>query len=96
MASLQGANIVLDWGDQRSEKDHSAANTGIIFSFLAAAKGTGSIACGPLSEVLLKDRTWKGEAVLGYGTGYGGLITYTGVTALFGGLTFGARRLGMF
>jgi MFS family permease len=78
------------------KKDHSAANTGIIFSFLAAGRGIGSIACGPLSEALLKNRAWEGEAALGYGTGYGGLIVYTGVTALLGGLTFGARRLGVF
>ena len=78
------------------KKDHDAANTGMIFSFLAAGRGIGSIVCGPLSEALLKDHAWKGEAALGYGTGYGGLIVYTGVTALLGGLTFGARRLGMF
>lgn len=78
------------------KKDHDAANTGMIFSFLAAGRGIGSIVCGPLSEALLKDRAWKGEASLGYGTGYGGLIVYTGVTALLGGLTFAARRLKVF
>jgi predicted MFS family arabinose efflux permease len=78
------------------KREHNAANTGVIFSFLAAGRGIGSIACGPLSEALLKGRLWKGEAALGYGTGYGSLIVYTGVTALLGGLTFGAKRLGMF
>lgn len=78
------------------KREHNAVNTGVIFSFLVAGRGIGSIACGPLSEALLKGHMWQGEAVLGYGTGYGSLIVYTGVTALLGGLTFGAKTLGMF
>ncbi|PGH11886.1 hypothetical protein AJ80_06951 [Polytolypa hystricis UAMH7299] len=70
------------------------ADTGIVFGFIAAGRGIGSIICGPLSESLIKTRPWQGQAALGYGTGYGPLIVFTGVTALFGGVGFGARRVG--
>lgn len=75
-------------------KKDSGAEAGLVFGLLAAGRGIGSVACGPLSEALLKDRPWQGEAALGYGTGYGGLIVFTGVTAMLGGVSFGARRLG--
>ena len=78
------------------KKEYVSANSAIVFGFLAAGRGIGSIVCGPLSEALLKDRTWQGDPALGYGSGYGVLIVYTAVTALLGGLTFGARRLGVF
>lgn len=33
---------------------------------------------GPLSEVLLREKPWLGEAVAGYGSGNGELIDFTG------------------
>ena len=78
------------------KKEYDSANAGLIFGFLAAGRGIGSIVCGSLSEALVRNRAWEGEAAAGYGTGYGGLIVFTGVTAFVGGLTFGARRLGVF
>jgi MFS family permease len=75
-------------------KDHSSANPGMIIGMLAAGRGIGSIACGPLSEALLKGNPWQGQAALGYGTGYGALISFTGATAMLGGVSFVARRVG--
>lgn len=59
---------------------------------LAAGRGIGAVCSGPLSEALLRDGPWKGEGALGYGTGYGGLIVFTGITALCGGLSFVGKR----
>jgi len=70
------------------------SESGLIFGMLSAGRGIGAVACGPLSDVLLSSRPWRGEAALGYGTGYGGLIVFTGVTAALGGLSWVAGRGG--
>lgn len=74
-----------------------AAPTGVIMGILAAGRGVGSIACGPISEALVQGKwPWTGQtAALGYGTNFGTLIIFTGATAVFGALGFGARRLGV-
>lgn len=71
--------------------------TGVIFSLLAAGRGIGSIACEPLSEALLKDRTWKREAALGYDTGYGGIDRLHERDCIAGRVNVrGTKQLGMF
>jgi MFS family permease len=72
-----------------------SAETGSIFGLLCAGRGIGAVCSGPLSEVLLGEQPWKGMASLGYGTGYGGLIVFTGITALCGGLSFIGKRAKM-
>ncbi|KAI4128332.1 MAG: hypothetical protein LQ338_002777 [Usnochroma carphineum] len=72
----------------------TAADSGIVFGFLAAGRGIGAVVSGPLSEALLHMQTWKGEAKLGYGTGYGLLIVFTGITAAAGGTSWLLRRIG--
>lgn len=67
----------------------------MVFGWLAAGRGIGNVISGPLSESLLKGLPWKGEAVLGYGSGYGTLIVFTGATAFLGGTSFIWRRLGL-
>jgi MFS family permease len=68
----------------------------MVFGFLAAGRGVGNVVAGPLSEVLIRGSPWKGEsAAYGYGSGYGSLIVFTGVTALLGGASFIWRRLGL-
>ncbi|CAL8574883.1 hypothetical protein XPA_000832 [Xanthoria parietina] len=78
---------------QLVKEQDTAADTGMIFGFLAVGRGIGALASGPLSEALLHMQTWKGEAKLGYGTGYGLLIVFTGITAAAGGTSFIARRI---
>jgi len=69
------------------------ADSGMVFACLAAGKGIGNVASGPLSEALIRSGYWRGAA-LGYGSGYGPLIVFTGVTALCGGCSVAARRVG--
>ncbi|KAI4244307.1 MAG: hypothetical protein L6R40_003033 [Gallowayella cf. fulva] len=71
-----------------------AADMGMVIGFLALGRGIGAVASGPLSEALLHLQSWKGEAKFGYGTGYGGLIVFTGITAAAGGSSWIARRIG--
>ena len=72
-----------------------SAETGMVFSLLAAGRGIGAVVSGPVGESLLNGLPWKDGAALGYGTGYGGLIVFTGVTALCGGLSFVGKRAKM-
>jgi len=70
------------------------AELGLVFGLLAAGRGIGSVVSGPLSEALVGSKPWQGEAVLGYGTGYGGLIVFTGISAMLGGMSWVGRRVG--
>ena len=76
------------------QKRDRGAEAGLVFGLLAAGRGIGSVLSGPLSEALLKHKPWIGEGQLGYGTGYGGLIVFTGVSATLGGVSWIGRRVG--
>ncbi|PGG99221.1 hypothetical protein AJ79_08651 [Helicocarpus griseus UAMH5409] len=75
-------------------KVNPGVDSGMVFGMVAAGRGIGSIICGPLSETLMRKHFWVGQAAMGYGTAYGPLIVFTGITAVLGGLGFGARRVG--
>lgn len=81
---------------QSVRKSDETAPTGIIMGILAAGRGIGSIACGPISQALVEGVwPWTGYAsAMGYGTKFGALIIFTGITVCFGTLGVGARRLG--
>ncbi|KAK0630770.1 major facilitator superfamily domain-containing protein [Bombardia bombarda] len=70
------------------------ADPTMVFAFLALGRGVGNMVSGPLSEALMRDAPWRGQAFGGYGSGYGGLIAFTGATALFGGGSYAWRKLG--
>lgn len=79
---------------QEVKKRDGRAESGLIFGLLAAGRGVGSVVSGPLSEALLSERPWAGEAFAGYGSGYGGLIVFTGVSAMLSGISWVVRRIG--
>lgn len=66
----------------------------MVFGILAMGRGVGSIVSGPLSEAMLSGKPWLGRAFAGYGSGYGALIAFTGVTAAAGGASWVWRRIG--
>jgi MFS family permease len=76
------------------KKVDSRAEAGLVLGLLAAGRGVGSVVSGPLSEVLLSEKPWVGEAFAGYGSGYGGLIVFTGVSAMLSGVSWIGRRVG--
>ncbi|KAJ5925264.1 hypothetical protein N7454_007903 [Penicillium verhagenii] len=63
----------------------------LIFGLLSTGRGIGNIVSGPLSGALLDQNSWTGVAGKAYGTGYGPLIVFTGVSAFLGGLGVMAR-----
>lgn len=74
--------------------NHSGAhfNTGLVVALMAAGRGVGAVVSGPLSESLL-ETGWKLDASLAYGTTYGSLIIFSGITATFGGAACVGRLL---
>lgn len=62
----------------------------VLMGMFSAGRGIGAVTSGPLSEILL-NRPLGGHAV-GFNSGYGTLIVFTGVTAAAGGLGFFVNR----
>lgn len=67
-------------------KMRGAVDPGMVFACLAAGRGIGNVVSGPLSEALVgKTEGW--HAGWAYGSGFGALIVFTGVSAALGGLS---------
>ncbi|RAK97235.1 putative MFS monocarboxylate transporter [Aspergillus ibericus CBS 121593] len=75
-------------------RKEGSAESSMVFACLAAGRGVGNIVSGPLSEALLKGRPWVGDVGYGFGSGYGSLIVFTGVTGVVGGGSYCVRRMG--
>jgi MFS family permease len=75
-------------------KSHQAADSTMVFALLGAGRGIGNVACGPVSEVLIRAGEVRKEGV--YGGNYGLLVIFTGVSAALGGVSCFGRRLGWF
>lgn len=77
-------------GDQR-------AGMGQLMGVFAAGRGIGAVLSGPISEVLLRAVNGRGLGGLdgegfGYGSRFGALIVFTGVSALCGVVALGVKR----
>lgn len=84
-----------DSSSSSGKKKYGPVDTGMVFAWLAAGRGVGNVISGPLSEGLLDGLPWLGQASGGYGSGYGGLIVFTGVTAVLGGGSYIWKRAGV-
>lgn len=73
-------------------KKRRGADSGMVWACMSAGKGVGNLCSGPLSEVLRHAGNWS--VGMAYGSGYGALITFTGVTALLSGWGYAAKRIG--
>ena len=78
----------------RDENGVSRVDSGMVVALLAAGKGIGSVASGPLSELLLEADTWRGRAGGAFGTGYGGLVVWSGITMFLGGTSWFVKKMG--
>lgn len=76
-------------------KEFPATDTGMIVSMFAAGKGIGSIVSGPLSGALIRSDVWKNSAAYAFGSGYGYLIVFSGVTASMSFLGWGGKKCGL-
>lgn len=79
---------------QRGEiQEHGPVDPIMVYGHLCVGRGVGNILSGPLSDLLIKGMPWKGKAIGGYGSGFGTLILYTGLTGLLSGMNFLWKRL---
>lgn len=69
-------------------------DTGIFIGLMAAGRGIGGVVSGPLSEKLLQ-LGWHAKGHFAYGTSYGVLVVFCGVSATFGGAACLGRMLKM-
>ncbi|PSR94407.1 major facilitator superfamily domain-containing protein [Coniella lustricola] len=72
----------------------SSVDPVMVFVLLAAGRGIGNVVSGPMSQAMYHAMPWKGEAGMAYGSGFGSLIVFTGLTALGSGICFLGRRVG--
>lgn len=75
-------------------KSHQSADSTMVFAALAAGRGIGNVACGPVSEALIRAGEVGREGL--YGSEYGPLVLFTGVSAALGGVSCFGRKLGWF
>ncbi|KAF7890736.1 uncharacterized protein EAF01_010545 [Botrytis porri] len=68
----------------------NSAGFGVLMGLFSAGRGVGSVACGPVTEWLVQHRGFGGVGG-GYGTKYGAVIVFTGVSAACGLIGVGAR-----
>lgn len=65
----------------------------LMWGVMAAGRGIGSIACGPLSDQLISLDAWKNPNAYTYGTGYGPLVVWVAITAAIGSISCIARKV---
>ncbi|KAH8801393.1 putative MFS monocarboxylate transporter [Xylogone sp. PMI_703] len=68
----------------------------LILSLFTAGKGIGSVISGPLSGALVTSDAWKNRVGYAYGSGYGYLIIFSGITAAFGSIGWVGKKSGLF
>ncbi|KAL8707219.1 MAG: hypothetical protein Q9220_007713 [cf. Caloplaca sp. 1 TL-2023] len=79
------------WGGIINEMEHEAAqkneaiDTGMVYGLLNGARGLGYVSGGLAGVPLLKAGSMSSMGGLGYGTTYGPLIIFTGLSTVFGG-----------
>lgn len=64
------------------QKENPKAAIAVIMGTMAAGRGVGCVISGPVSEALLSLPRWHAQGV--YGTRFGWLILFTGVSSLLG------------
>ncbi|EMC91513.1 hypothetical protein BAUCODRAFT_80666 [Baudoinia panamericana UAMH 10762] len=91
---LSGGGFAGNWAGCANalRTTSNSLDTGMVISLMCAGKGIGSVVTGPISEKLLQAGVWRG-AGFAYGSQYGAVIVFTGVTALLGGTACLGRQL---
>lgn len=78
--------VMREMAETGEAKGFGHVDTILIFSLFCVGRGIGNIVSGPLSEALVDGMPWKGDTVGGYGSGYGGLIVFCGLSSLVSGM----------
>lgn len=87
--------VMKDVSQRHENAGYDYADPTMVIGYLLFARGVGNIVSGSLSTALLGGMPWKGQATAGYGSGYGRLIIYSGLTGLASGMNFLWKWLGL-
>lgn len=68
------------------ERGFGPVDGAMVYSLLSVGRGLGNIVSGPISAALVYRQPWKGDAIGGYGSGFGALIVFCGLTCLLSGM----------
>ena len=71
--------------EREASEKNEAINTGMVYGLMNGARGIGYIAGGLSGVELLKAGAVQQSQKWAYGTTYGALIVFTGVSSIFGG-----------
>ena len=64
---------------------NEAIDTGVVYGLLNGGRGLGFVVGGVAGIELLKSGAVQHSSIGGYGTDYGSIILYTGISAVIGG-----------
>jgi MFS family permease len=78
--------VMREMAEKGEKRGFGHVDTILVFSLFCVARGVGSLASGPLSETLVDGMPWKEDAIGGYGSGYGALVVFCGVSSLISGV----------
>ncbi len=80
---------------QPIRRQYPAVEAGMMVAVFSAGKGIGAVISGPLSGALIKSDMWKNSAGYAFGSGYGYLILFSGITASFGSIGWFGKLFGV-
>ncbi|CAN9161684.1 unnamed protein product [Alternaria alternata] len=78
--------VMRETAEKAEARGLGHVDTMLIFSLFCVSRGIGNIVSGPLSEALVDQMPWKGDAIGAYGSGYGGLVVFCGISSLVSGM----------
>ncbi|KAL9624616.1 MAG: hypothetical protein Q9160_001281 [Pyrenula sp. 1 TL-2023] len=88
--------IMRDVSSRGESEGYGHADPIMVHGHLCVGRGVGNIVSGPLSDSLIRGMPWQGWDIRGaYGSGFGPLVVFTGLTGLVSGMNFLWKRLGL-
>ncbi|KAH7304262.1 major facilitator superfamily domain-containing protein [Stachybotrys elegans] len=88
--------IMREVSNRSEEAGLGLSDPVMVQGHLCIGRGVGNIISGPLSDSLIRGMPWQGKTLGGFGSGYGPLILFTGLTGLMSGMNFVWKKLGFF
>lgn len=76
---------ILNQMERETTERNEAIDSGIVYGLLNGVRGIGYVCGGLASVLLLKAGTISSAGRFGYGTSYGPLIIFTGLSSMIGG-----------
>lgn len=88
--------VMRDVSQRGESEGYGHADPIMVHGHLCVGRGVGNIVSGPLSDSLIRGMPWQGRAIRGaYGSGFGPLVVFTGLTGLVSGMNFLWKHLGL-